>query len=137
MRIAIATAIFLATSVISVGQNLSTDNSIRLTFAIDGKPVSCNNRTVELLIGERRFVPTETSTGFIVPRVFDDLYASETSRRQNNVFVIVTCDEYRLEFLGLYIRLGSDQAIGRLELLIHRTGLNGLDGISNWRREHG
>ena len=92
----------LVGSMISVGQNVPTEDSIRLTFALDGKPVSCSNKGVELSVGERQFVPTLTSTGFIVPREFDDFYASETTRRQNNVSVVVTCNEYRLKFSGLY-----------------------------------
>lgn len=93
------TFIFSAVSC-AIAQN--QNDAIKVTFAIDGETVLCDNFNVELKVGERVIPVRCIDQGFIVPNIFATLYASPQSRGRSNIDVQINCGKYALDFPGEY-----------------------------------
>ncbi len=75
---------------------------MEVTFKVDGVVVSCASPRVDLRVGTRHFAPRMTPTGFVVPAIFQKLYASKRSRSTRDVNVGASCGSNVWSFSSLY-----------------------------------
>ena len=97
MTIRLLAAVLLAMAAANASaQTRKPSQSISVTFAIDGKPVSCDHPKIQLGLDGRTIEPKYTDRGFVVPAAFDKK-ASESSADEK-VDVSVSCGKYTLSF---------------------------------------
>lgn len=95
------TTVLLAMIVASASaQTRELSQSISVTFAVDGKPASCDHLKIQLRLDGRRMEPKYTDHGFAIPTAFDKK-ASEWSASER-VDVGVSCGKYTLTFPKLH-----------------------------------
>jgi hypothetical protein len=99
-KVLIGITFIFATAICALAQNQK--GAIKVTFAVDGETVPCDNFKVELKVGERPIPVSSINQGFFVPPIFGKLYASPQSRRKGNIDVQINCGEYVLDFPGVY-----------------------------------
>jgi len=80
----------------------SSKDTIELKFVVDGHNIPCKNLRVELTLGRQQFVPPIIEGRFAVPEVILKAYASKRSRYKTNLSATISCDDYAVDFTGLY-----------------------------------
>jgi len=92
-------SLIVALLVMAVGaasQERERNKFISVTFAVDGKSVTCDDLKVDLRLDNRHIAPKQTVHGFLIPSEFDK--KSSGSLTDKKVDVSVSCGEYRLSF---------------------------------------
>jgi hypothetical protein len=96
----ITTALLAMIAVSASAQTRELTRSVSVTFAIDGKPASCDHPKIQLRFDGRRIEPKYIDRGFEIPTAFDK-EASEWSAEET-LDVRVSCGKYTMTFPKLY-----------------------------------
>lgn len=69
---------------------------VSVTFAVDGKPASCDHLKIQLGLDGRSIEPKYTDRGFAIPTIFSEKASGRSAGKK--VDVSVSCGEYTLIF---------------------------------------
>ncbi len=132
--VVIALALLPVSVVNLVAQKRELDQSISVTFAINGKPIKCDNLKVQLLLDGRAIVPKHAGNSFIVPAAFDKK-PSEWSPYER-AEASVSCGKYELNFPKLdptWVTAGSwEIGIAYPPYWVERFGWTGATEQGTW-----